>query len=142
MKVYSGKIRLNTTEKKHALRITDQVEALVHESKIQEGMVLISTGHTTASVVLSNPDHNLEIDLLDTISQIVPDKDTYKHNKGSYGKNAAAHIQSSILGSTVTLPVSKGRLALGEWQTIYFMELDGPRKRLISIKIMGSNESS
>ncbi len=138
--VYTNAIRLDTEEKAGEVNITTHVEGLVHESGIAEGMALICTGHTTASVHMNNADKALEGDLHGFLNKLVPNSPGYKHNKGDYGKNADAHIKSLMVGNSVTVPVTKGRLVLGQWQAIYFSEFDGPRSRLISVKVMGASE--
>ena len=137
MRVFTSSIRLTTTKPKGEIDITGQVEALVAESEIEEGMALIATGHTTAAIHLSNADRDLEEDLHDFLDERIPDKPDYKHNKGEYGKNAAAHLKSVMIGNSVTIPVSRGRASLGQWQAVYFSEFDGPRNRLVSVKIIG-----
>ena len=62
---------------------------------------------------------------------------TYLHNKGEYGRNADAHFKSIFVGTGLTLPITKGRISLGQWQLIYFSEFDGPRSRLLSVKVTG-----
>ncbi len=138
MKVFTSAIRLTTTEKAEEINITDQVEAIVSESGIQEGIAVVFTGHTTAAIHLNNSDRDLERDFHDLMNELVPDKPTFRHNKGEYGRNAHAHIKSLLVGNTTIVPVTKGRVALGQWQAIYFSEFDGPRNRLISVKVMGS----
>ena len=138
MTVYTNTIRLDTAEKQGEVNITTHVEGLVYESGIAEGMALICTGHTTASVHLNNADTALEEDLHRFLNKLVPKSREYKHNKGEYGANADAHIKSLMVGNSVTVPVTKGRLVLGQWQAVYFSEFDGPRARLISIKVMGA----
>lgn len=137
MKIYSGTVRLETENKTGEENITDQVEVILTESGVEEGRVLVFTGHTTGSIHLNNADEDLGMDFHDLLSEIVPSKPTYRHNKGDYGQNADAHIKSTLVGNSVTIPVTKGRLALGQWQAIYFSEFDGPRKRLISVKVTG-----
>lgn len=141
MKVFTGAVRIKSTAKTEEVNISSQVEALLSESGITEGMVLVSTGHTTASVHMSNPDRDLEADFQDLMSELVTNKPTYRHNKGDYGRNADAHLKSVLAGNSVTIPVTKGRLALGQWQVIYFSEFDGPRSRLISVKVMGAADN-
>ncbi|OGQ60464.1 MAG: hypothetical protein A3J24_09315 [Deltaproteobacteria bacterium RIFCSPLOWO2_02_FULL_53_8] len=137
MKVFTGAVRIKSTAKTEEVNITAQVEALLSESGITEGMALVSTGHTTASVHTSNPDKDLEADFQELLGGLVANKPTYRHNKGDYGRNADAHLKSILVGNSVTIPVTKGRLALGQWQVIYFAEFDGPRSRLISVKVLG-----
>lgn len=142
MKVFSSAIRVKTGAKTEEVNITNQVEAVILESGIQEGMALVFTGHTTASIHLNNADRDLEEDFHNLLKDLVPNKPTYKHNKGEYGRNADAHLKSLLVGNSVSIPITKGRLLLGQWQAVYFSEFDGPRARLISIKVMGATETS
>ena len=105
------------------------VEAILLESGVTNGTVLVSTGHTTASIHLNNADEGLEGDLHNLLDDLVPNKPEFKHNKGDYGRNADAHIKCVLIGNSVTVPVTNGRVALGQWQAIYFSEFDGPRAR-------------
>lgn len=140
MKVFTSAIRIKTAGKAEEIDITKQVEGAILESGIYEGMALVFTGHTTASIHFTNADRDLEVDLHDLLRELVPNKPTFRHNKGEYGRNADAHLKSLLIGNSVTIPVTKGRLALGQWQVIYFSEFDGPRARLISVKILGIPE--
>ncbi len=142
MKVFTGAIRVKSNAKTEEVNITNQVEAVILESSILEGMALVFTGHTTASIHLNNADKDLEEDFHNFLKEIIPNKPSYKHNKGDYGRNADAHLKSLFVGNSVTVPITKGRLALGQWQAIYFSEFDGPRSRLISIKVFGRAEKA
>src|SRR3989338_6353134 len=137
MKVFNDTIRLQTTQKSEDINITAMVEAIILESDIYEGTVTIFTGHTTASIHLNNTDPELAKDLHDFLNEAIPNKPTYRHNKGDYGRNAHAHFKSLLIGNSVTIPINRGRITLGQWQALYFSEFDGPRNRLISVKIMG-----
>lgn len=141
MKVLTSAIRIKTGGKAGEVNITNQVEAVILESGVYEGMALIFTGHTTASIHLNNADKDLEEDFHSFLKGLVPNDPSYRHNKGEYGRNADAHLKSLLVGNSVTIPITKGRLALGQWQAVYFSEFDGPRSRLISIKVFGMPES-
>lgn len=140
MKVFTSAIRIKSNVKTGEVNITSQVESVILESNIREGFALVFTGHTTASVHLNNADRDLEEDFHNLLKELIPNKTTYLHNKGEYGRNADAHLKALFVGNSVTIPVTKGRLALGQWQAIYFSEFDGPRSRLISIKVFGTSE--
>jgi len=140
VKVFSGSIRVTTSSKREDMNITERVAGLVRESGISEGMVLVSTPHTTASVYINYGDRGLEEDLENVLGDMVPEGGAYRHSTGDYGSNAPAHIKSLLLGRGVTLPVTRGICGLGQWQTIYFSEFGGPRPRLISVKVMGLTE--
>lgn len=139
MKVFTSAIRIKSKAKTEEVNITNQVEAVILESNVQEGMALVFTGHTTASLHLNNIDKDLEQDFQNYLKEVVPNKPDYLHNKGEYGRNADAHIKAVLVGNSVTVPITKGRISLGQWQGIYFSEFDGPRSRLISIKVFGDS---
>lgn len=137
MKVFASTIKFETNEKTGETDITNQIEVIIKESEVEEGSVLVFTGHTTGSVHLNNADRDLQIDFHDIMTKLVPPSDEYHHNKGDYGKNTDAHIKSTIIGQSLSIPITMGRMTLGQWQAVYFSEFDGPRKRLISVKVTG-----
>ncbi|MFQ5353951.1 MAG: secondary thiamine-phosphate synthase enzyme YjbQ [Thermodesulfobacteriota bacterium] len=137
MKVFSGSIRVTTSRVSEDINITERIAKIVKESGISDGMVLIFTPHTTASLYINYKDRGLEEDLINVMNDMVPEDGVYKHSKGGYGSNAPAHIKSLLLGRSITIPVTRGVCGLGQWQTIYFSEFNGPRPRLISVKVMG-----
>lgn len=137
MKVFSGSIRVSTTKVREDMNITERVAEIVSDSNIKEGMVLVFTPHTTASVYINFGDRGLEEDLESVLGELVPEGEAYKHSTGDYGSNAPAHIKSLLIGRSLTIPVTRGVCGLGQWQTIYFSEFGGPRPRLISVKVMG-----
>lgn len=137
MKIYTGSIRLSTDAKLSETDITERVQALVKESGIDHGWAVVFTGHTTSSVHLANADKELAKDFHDLLNELIPNKPTYRHNSGEYGRNADAHFKSTLVGNSATIPVNSGRLSLGQWQAIFFSEFDGPRNRLISVRVAG-----
>ncbi len=137
MNIFSDTIRLNTMQKTVDINITDMVESIVFESKIKEGSAVVFTGHTTAGIHLNNNDPELAMDFHDLLNELVPNKTGFRHSKGDYGKNADAHIKSVLVGSSVTIPVENNKLVFGRWQALYLSEFDGPRNRVITVKIIG-----
>lgn len=113
--------------------ITAQVQRLVTQSGIREGICLIWVPHTTAGLTINeNADPTVQSDLLRTLDRLVPWRDGYEHGEG----NAAAHVKSSLVGVSHTVPIVGGRLRLGTWQGIYFAEFDGPRSRQVWVKVI------
>src|SRR5574337_1174144 len=112
MKVFTGAIRVKSNAKTEEVNITNQVEAVILESNVQQGMALVFTGHTTASIHLNNADKDLEEEFHNFLKELRPNKPAYKHNKGDYGRNADAHLKSVFTGNSITVPITKGRLAL------------------------------
>ena len=104
--------------------ITREVQQLVTESGIREGVCTLFVPHTTAAVTINeNADPDVVRDFTMEINKIVPWEDGYRHMEG----NAAAHLKASMIGFSETIFVERGQLVLGTWQGIYFVEFDGPR---------------
>ena len=137
MNVFSDTIRITTTHKTEDISITDIVESVIFESKIKEGSAVIFTGHTTAGIHLNNNDPDIAEDLHGLLNELISNKKGFKHDKGDYGRNADAHIKSVLVGNSVTIPVMNNKLALGQWQGIYLSEFDGPRNRVIVVRVIG-----
>src|SRR5438132_4591531 len=109
-----------------AINITDRVQQVVRESGIETGLCQIYVPHTTAGVFINeNADPDALSDILQRLEALVPWENGYRHAEG----NAAAHIKATLVGSSQSVPVRNGRLALGRWQGIYFADFDGPRER-------------
>ncbi len=124
--------------------LTDRVEGFVSESGIKNGFLLIWEPHTTATLAVNEADPDLWQDILDKFKELVPVQGNYRHNK-KYGgipreQNAHAHILNCLSGSCLNIPLMGGRLALGTWQRILFIELDGPRSRRVLLQAMGMEE--
>ncbi len=113
--------------------ITREVKNLVRESGVKNGICVVYVPHTTAGVTINeNADPDVIKDFLMELNKLVPLADGYHHIEG----NSAAHIKSSMMGFSQTIIIEEGRLLMGTWQGIYFMEFDGPRIRKIHVKII------
>lgn len=113
--------------------ITKEVQKVVKESGVKQGTCVIFIPHTTAGITINeNADPDVVRDFTMEINKIVPFADGYNHGEG----NSAAHIKASLMGYSETVIIENGRLLLGTWQGIYFMEFDGPRIRKVNIKVM------
>lgn len=139
MKNFSEEISIDTKAPAEFIDITDVVTRVCEKSGVREGLAVIFTRHTTTAVKINENCPRLVDDMISFLSRIVPDLQ-YRHDEGTFDsrRNARGHIQSLFLNTSETVPVSGGRLALGSWQSIFFVELDGPRdKRQVTIKIIG-----
>ncbi|MCM8819922.1 MAG: secondary thiamine-phosphate synthase enzyme YjbQ [Candidatus Omnitrophica bacterium] len=126
-------INITTKSREELVDITEEVQNILKKAKIDEGVCIIFSPHTTAGLIINeNADPSVKDDILDHLKQLVPKNKNYSHLEG----NADAHIKSSIVGNSLVVIVSKGNLALGTWQGIYFCEFDGPRKRSVWVKIL------
>jgi secondary thiamine-phosphate synthase enzyme len=113
--------------------ITGQIQELVRDSGVTEGVCHIFEAHTTAGLTINeNADPSVQADILMVLNKIISDKEAYRHLEG----NSPAHIKASLMGSSLTVLVSNGRLLLGTWQGVFLCEFDGPRTRKVQIKIM------
>ncbi len=113
--------------------VTREIQNIVRESNVKQGICVVFIPHTTAALTINeNADPDVVRDFMMEINKIVPQSDGYKHMEG----NSAAHIKASMMGFSETIIIEEGRLLLGTWQGIYFMEFDGPRIRKIHVKII------
>ncbi len=113
--------------------ITQQIQKIVSESRVRQGICMIFVPHTTAALTINeNADPDVIRDFMMEINKIVPLSDGYHHMEG----NSAAHIKASMMGFSEMIMIEEGRLLLGTWQGIYFMEFDGPRIRKVKVKII------
>lgn len=127
-----SKINLSTPERGY-IKITREVERLVEESGVAEGICVVYCPHTTAGITINeNADPDVVRDLTVAMNAVSPERDEYRHAEG----NSPAHAKALLTGSSVTVIISGGRLMLGTWQGVYFAEYDGPRNRTVLIKII------
>ncbi len=114
--------------------ITGHVRKIVAAGTVQNGLCQIFVPHTTAGLTINeNADPDVVTDMLAALDKMVPDL-PYRHGEG----NSPAHVKSSLVGCSLTVPISEGRLCLGTWQGIYFCEFDGPRSRKVWLQLVGS----
>ena len=126
-------ITIKTNTQTQILDITAQVQKVIGEGGITEGLCCVFVPHTTAGVTINeNADPSVKQDILMELNKVIPFGDNYSHLEG----NSAAHIKASIIGSSVNIPLKNNNLLLGTWQGICFCEFDGPRQRHFYVKIM------
>lgn len=124
---------IKSRKRVEAIDITDQVLEFVKESEVRDGVLFIYVPHTTAGLTINeNADPSVIEDILNKASELVPRSSNYKHLEG----NADSHIKSSIFGVSHQLLIEDGRVILGTWQGIFFLEFDGPRERKVYLKIL------
>jgi secondary thiamine-phosphate synthase enzyme len=126
-------ISLETHSRVEMIDITAAVQKAIGEEKIEEGICLVYTPHTTAAVTINeNADPDVPRDILAALDRAVPFSANYRHAEG----NSAAHVKSSLVGASEIIIIENGRLILGTWQSIFFCEFDGPRTRKVLISII------
>jgi secondary thiamine-phosphate synthase enzyme len=126
-------IRVKTSRRTELQDVTDEVAAAVRESGCAEGICYLYVPHTTAGVLVNEGDDPaVARDIEKTLDRLIRRDDGYDHAEG----NADSHIKTALIGSSETVWIEKGQLALGRWQAIFFAEFDGPRSRDLHVKIV------
>jgi len=124
---------ISTTEKQSFTNLDKQLELALTESGIKDGIMIVYCPHTTAAITINeNADPDVKTDLKLGLNETFPNKKEYIHMEG----NSDGHMKSSVVGASEMLIVSDGSLILGTWQSVYFCEFDGPRKRKVLVKII------
>ncbi len=127
---------IQTTTRTELIDITDRVRAQVKDSGVKDGICFISTRHTTGSIIINENERGLRGDIMEMLETLIPENKSYAHNR--IDNNADSHLRAALLGNSATLPIEDGHLVLGTWQSVFFVELDGPRNRSVNVKILES----
>jgi secondary thiamine-phosphate synthase enzyme len=138
MKSYRKELWFNIPTRRAFVNITPQVNAALHESGIQEGLILVNAMHITASVFINDDEDGLHQDYEAWLEKLAPHAPTgqYQHNRTGED-NADAHIKRQVMGREVVVAVSGGQLDFGPWEQIFYGEFDGGRRKRVLVKIIG-----
>lgn len=138
MKSFRKVLTITVPTRRAFVNITYEVEQALHESGIQEGLLLVNPMHITASVFINDDERGLHHDYEQWLESVAPHAptDQYRHNDTGED-NADAHIKRQIMGREVVVAVTNGRLDFGTWEQIFYGEFDGRRPKRILIKIIG-----
>jgi secondary thiamine-phosphate synthase enzyme len=130
------RIEIGTRESTELIDITVKVKEIVKSKSggVESGICVIFTKHTTSGIIINENEAGLKRDFLALLNELIPKGRGYLHDR--IDNNAHSHLRSVLLGSSVTIPIEKGDLALGTWQSIFFVECDGPRRREIYVKVI------
>lgn len=127
------KYEVETDKRETFVNIDSLVQQALDESKLKAGIVTIFTPHTTAGITINeNADPDVVKDLVYGMNVTFDNKEEYQHAEG----NSDSHMKSSLVGASETLLVENGKVIYGTWQSTYFAEFDGPRKRTVYIKVI------
>ncbi len=141
MKVMHRTLKVVTDSRVELHNISDQVRDHVRASGIKAGFLILSSLHTTTALFMNEFQAALMADLTECLERLVDTDDGYLHNcedcSDCERKNADAHLRATLLGHNVTVPIHEGDLNLGQWQSILFAELDGPRQRTVTAHLIG-----
>jgi secondary thiamine-phosphate synthase enzyme len=130
-------IKVRSNEREEMIEITREVEEVLRESEIKEGVCVLFTQHTTCGLTINeNADPDVKSDMLLFLRKTIPQ---YYEGFRHFEHNSDAHIKSSLVGASVTVPFAGGELLLGRWQGIYLCEFDGARERKVLIQFLATN---
>ena len=133
MTVKTHSLKLDTNRNFEIIDITSKINDLID---VENGIISVFSKHSTSAIAVNENEPGLLIDLEDALDNIITDKHSYYHDR--IDNNARSHLKSFLLSSGECLPIRNGRLDLGTWQSVFFIELDGPRNgRTITLTIMG-----
>ena len=143
MAVINKSLKLSSSSNFQIIDISNDIVAILNEingenkiNKVNNGIVNIFTKHSTSAIRVNENEKGLLLDFEKVLKDAVKEKDNYKHD--FIDNNAASHIRAFMLGSSETIPIVDGRLDLGTWQSIFFIELDGPRaNRTVDLTFIG-----
>jgi len=136
MKSYTKYLYFNTKNKKELVNITNDCEEALIESNIKEGFMLVSAMHITAGVWINDNEYGIHMDAMDMLEKLAPTNIDYRHHQTGED-NGHAHLKNLLMHHQVIIPITNGELDFGPWQTVFYAEFDGQRKKKLIIKIIG-----
>ena len=127
------RLSVSTKKRNDFIDITSKINKIIQDNSIENGLALIYTPHTTAAITINeNADPSVQHDINKFLEKLIPHRGNYTHFEG----NSDSHIKSSIIGCSEQIIIENNKLLLGTWQGIYFCEFDGPRNRIVYVKII------
>ncbi len=130
-------IWFETQSRTEMINITDRLDALVVKSGVQEGFCLVSAMHITAGIWVNDEESGLKKDLMEWLEKLAPAKPDYRHHLTGED-NADAHLKRTLIHHQTMLPITQGKLDLGPWEQVFYVEFDGQRRKRVVVKILGS----
>ena len=137
MKTLTKEIWMEAPQRRQIISIHNQVEQLVAESGVQEGIVLVNAMHITASVFINDNESGLHHDYEVWLEKLAPEKPHSQYRHNGYEDNADAHMKRQVMGREVVVAITEGKLHLGPWEHIFYYEFDGKRRKRLLVKIIG-----
>jgi secondary thiamine-phosphate synthase enzyme len=135
-----NEFKLRTPEREILVDITSQIQQIVRESEIKNGICRVFIPHTTAGVTINeNADPSVQKDIINYLKKLIPHDGGFGYNFRHGEGNSDAHVKSSFMGSSLTIFIHNNRLMLGTWQGCYFTEFDGPRNRNVFVQLQGDS---
>lgn len=136
MKFLTEYMTFNTKRRREFINITRDVDKVLQKSGIKEGMILVSAMHITSGVFVNDAEPGLHRDIEEWLLKLIPEGHDYFHHRTGE-VNGDAHLRNLLIGHQVVIPVTDGKLDLGQWQKVFYAEFDGQRSKRLVIKAMG-----
>ncbi|MBI5202582.1 MAG: YjbQ family protein [Elusimicrobia bacterium] len=135
MKSKTEYLTFETPARRALVNITQKLNSLVVDSKVQEGLCLVSAMHITAGIWVNDEEEGLKQDVMDWLEKLAPVADYRHHRTGE--DNGDAHLKRTLMHHQAVLPVTAGKLDLGPWEQVFYAEFDGRRRKRVVEKIIG-----
>jgi len=136
VKSHTEYLWFNTAKRREYINITGECDRILRESGIKEGMMLVSAMHITAGVWVNDNEPGILQDADDMLERLAPYGSDYRHHHTGED-NGDAHLKNLLTHHQVIIPITDGRLDLGPWQTIFYCEFDGRRRKRVVVKVIG-----
>ncbi len=137
MKSFRKELWFNTSGRREFINITPEINSILRESGIQEGLCLVNAMHITASIFINDDEPGLHNDFEKWLEKLAPEKPYSQYDHNGFEDNADAHIKRSIMGREAVIAVTNGELDFGPWEQIFYGEFDGKRRKRVLVKIIG-----
>lgn len=138
MVVITQKIKIKTKANGHLVNLTDEIEAYLNKSHLSTGIVTIFAIGSTGAISTVEYEPGLQKDIPKALERLIPSDIDYEHHKTWHDDNGKSHVQATILGPSINVPFEDGKLSLGTWQQVVFIECDTKdRTREIILKFIG-----
>lgn len=135
MELKTDLLGVKTSRRVEIVDITRDLNELIKSNNFKNGIIDIFTRHSTSAIAINENESGLVNDFQNTLESVIPTGDNYKHNQ--IDNNADSHIRAFFIGSSESIPVQNGSMNLGTWQSVFFVELDGPRNRTVIVTLIG-----
>ncbi len=141
VKVFSKTIMVKTHERTDLVNLSNDIREFAKSTGVKDGYVQVSSLHTTAGLIVNEWQDALLSDVKTSIERIVPRDTYYRHNDPEFSDcdrhNADSHLRIVVLGHSASVPIDKGELVLGRWQSVILTEFDGPNERKVFMQVFG-----
>ena len=135
MEFKTGLLRIKTSKRVEIVDITRDLNNLIKDNELNNGIINVFTRHSTSAIAINENEPGLINDFQNSLQSVIPTGDNYEHDR--IDNNADSHIRAFFIGGSESIPVNESNMNLGTWQSVFFIELDGPRNRNVLVTLIG-----